>query len=256
MLTVTDSRTGKRYEIPINDHGTIKATDLKAIKAGGDNVGLRPYDNGYVNTTACRSSVSYIDGDKGILRYRGYPIEQLAEQSSFLETAYLVVYGSLPTKPQLARWEEAVMRHSALPVAVENTIAALPHDAHPMGTILTGLCALSTLHPEQNPALVGQHVYQSREVQDKQIVRLIGKIPTLAALAYHRASGRKPAPPNQQLGYAENFLYMLDAGAQTNYRPNPRLARALDILFLLHAEHELNCSTSAARHLASSGGLG
>jgi len=248
-----DNRTGTRYEIPISDHGTIKGTDLKQITAGGDGAGLRTYDNGYVNTTACHSSISYIDGDAGILRYRGYPIEQLAQSSSFLEVSYLVVYGHLPGAAQLSRWEEAVMRHSALPVAVEEVLAALPHDAHPMGTILTGLAALSTCHSEQNPALAGQNVYKSKEVQDKQIVRLIGKIPTLAAFAYHRASGRKPAPPNQKMGYAENFLFMLDASNRANYKPNPRLTRALDILFILHAEHELNCSTSAARHLASSG---
>ncbi|KAL6780171.1 Citrate synthase 2, peroxisomal [Auxenochlorella protothecoides] len=252
-LTVVDNRTGRRYEIPISDHGTILATDLKKITAGGDGVGLRPFDNGYLNVTACKSAVSYIDGDRGVLRYRGYPIEQLAERSTFLETAHLVVYGKLPTAPEAARWEEAVMRHSALPVAVEAALAALPHDAHPMGVLLTGLAALSTCHPEQNPALAGQAIYASRDVQDKQIVRLIGKIPTLGAWAYHVASGRRPAPPNQRLGYAENFLYMLDGGARPSYRPNPRLARALDVMFLLHAEHELNCSTSAARHLASSG---
>ena len=227
---------------------------MKKITAGGDGVGLRVFDNGYVNTTACNSSISYIDGDKGILRYRGYPIEELAERSSFLEVAYLVVYGHLPSTEQLTRWEEAVMRHSALPTAVENVIAALPHDAHPMGTMLAGMAALSTCHPEQNPALAGQNIYKSKEVQDKQIVRIIGKMPTLAALAYHRSTGRRPAVPNQKMGYAENFLFMLDAGAgSSSYRPNPRLARALDILFILHAEHELNCSTSAARHLTSSG---
>lgn len=257
-LQITDSRTGQRYEVEIDDHGNIKGTDLKKIKAGGDNVGLRVFDNGYVNTTACKSYVSYIDGDAGILRYRGYPIEQLAESSSFLEVAYLVIYGHLPSTSQISRWEETVMRHSALPIAVENVVSALPHDAHPMGTILAGLAALSTCHPEQNPALAGQNIYQSKEVQDKQIVRLIGKMPTLAALAYHRASGRRPAAPNQRLGFSENFLFMLDAvggggGGASNYRPNPRLARALDILFILHAEHELNCSTSAARHITSSG---
>lgn len=252
-LTVLDNRTGKRYEIPISEHGTIKGTELKKITAGGDGVGLRTYDNGYVNTTACKSSVSYIDGEAGILRYRGYPIEQLAERSRFLEVSYLVIYGHLPGLLQLKKWEEAVMRHSAVPLAVEEAIAALPHDAHPMGILLTGLSALSSCHPEQNPALAGQHIYASKDVVDKQIVRLVGKIPTLAALAYHKASGRKPAPPNQKLGYAENFLYMLDSSNRPNYAPNPRLARALDILFLLHAEHELNCSTSAARHLASSG---
>ena len=250
---MVDSRTGKKYDIQISEHGTIKGTDLKQITAGGDGIGLRTYDNGYVNTTACRSSVSYIDGGAGILRYRGYPIEQLAESSNFLETSYLVIYGHLPGKMQMERWQEAVMRHSALPLSVQQAIESLPHDAHPMGVLLAGLAALSTCHPEQNPAVAGQHVYKSKAVVDKQIVRLVGKIPTLAAYAYHRASGRKPAAPNQKLGYAENFLYMLDSSSRENYVPNPRLARALDILFLLHAEHELNCSTSAARHLASSG---
>ena len=253
ILSCTDSRTGKRYDLPISEHGTLRGIDLKNIIAGGDGIGLRVYDNGYGNTTACRSKISYIDGDAGILRYRGYPIEQLAEKSSFLEVSYLVVYGHLPTPQQLARWQEAVMRHSALPIAVEEVLEKLPHDAHPMGVILTGLSALSSCHPEQNPALAGQHIYKSKEVQDKQIVRLIGKIPTLAAYAYHRGSGRRPTAPNQTLGYAENFLYMLDSSSSVEYRPNPRLSRALDILFILHAEHELNCSTSACRHLASSG---
>lgn len=253
MLMVTDTRTGKQYELEISEHGTIKGTDLKKIQAGGDGVGLRTYDNGYVNTTACKSRVSYIDGGAGILRYRGYPIEQLAEQSHFVEVSYLVIYGHLPGSEQMEKWNETIMRHSALPVAVEDAIAALPHDAHPMGVLLTGLAALSTCHPEQNPALAGQHVYKSKDVVDKQIVRIVGKIPTLAAYAYHRASGRKPAAPNQKLGYTENFLYMLDSSNRPHYAPNPRLAKALDVLFLLHAEHELNCSTSAARHLASSG---
>lgn len=207
----------------------------------------------YLNVTACKSRVSFIDGDAGILRYRGYPIEQLADRCSFLEVAHLVVYGKLPDTAESERWSEAVMRHSALPVAVEQTLAALPHDSHPMGVVLAGLCALSACHPEQNPALAGQSIYDSAAVQDKQIVRLIGKMPALGAWAYHIASGRRPAAPNQHLSYADNFLYMLDAGARSEYRPHPRLARALDIMFILHAEHELNCSTSAARHLASSG---
>lgn len=253
VLHIKDGRTGKQYDVSISEHGTIQGTALKQIRAGGDGVGLRTFDNGYVNTTACKSSVSYIDGEAGILRYRGYPIEQLAERSNLLEVSYLVIYGHLPGAEQLRHWEEAVMRHSALPIAVEDAIEALPHDAHPMGVLLTGLAALSTCHPEQNPALSGQHVYKSKDVVDKQIVRLIGKIPTLAAYAYHRASGRRPAPPNQKLGYTENFLYMLDSSNRSSYVPNPRLAKALDVLFLLHAEHELNCSTSAARHLASSG---
>lgn len=252
VLTVHDGRTDKKYVLNVSEHGTIRGIDLKQIRVG-NSVGLRTYDNGYVNTTACKSSVSYIDGEKGILRYRGYPIEQLAEKSSYLETSYLVIYGHLPGTEQMEKWKETVMRHSALPVAVEESLKALPHDAHPMGVLLAGLAALSTCHPEQNPALVGQQVYKSKDVVDKQIVRLVGKMPALAAYAYHRGTGKMPAAPNQKLGYTENFLYMLDSSNRTNYAPNPRLAKALDVLFLLHAEHELNCSTSAARHLASSG---
>ena len=243
---------GQTYVIPISDFGTIKASDLSKIRVG-DSGPLRTYDNGYVNTTACKSKVSYIDGEKGILRYRGYPIEELAEKSSFLEVSYLVIYGHLPGKEQMDKWREAVMRHSALPSSVEEAIKALPHDAHPMGVLLTGLSALSTCHPEQNPALAGQNVYKSKEMVDKQIVRLVGKIPALAAWAYHRATGKQPAAPRQNLGYTENFLAMLDSNGRAEYAPNPRLAKALDVLFLLHAEHELNCSTSAVRHLSSSG---
>jgi citrate synthase len=252
-ITIIDNRTGKKYDLKVSEGGTIRATDLKQITAGGDGVGLRTYDPGYVNTAACISRISYIDGDKGILRYRGYPIEELAAKSTYTEVSYLLQYGELPSRPELARWDEALRRHSALPVFVENAVAALPHDAHFMGTILTAINALSTGHPEQNPALAGQDIYKSKEIQDKQIVRLIGKMPAIAALAYHRASGRQFAQPNTELSYSENFLYMLDAGATRDYKPNPRLARAIDIMFTLHAEHEMNCSTAAARHLASSG---
>jgi citrate synthase len=252
-LTVFDNRTGKKYTIDVTEGGTINASDLKKITAGGDGVGLRTYDPGYTNTAAVISRISFIDGDKGILRYRGYPIEELAQHSTMLETAHLVLYGDLPTKPQLQAFQDAVARHSAVPGCVEDVIAALPHDCHPMACILTGLTALSGCHPEQNPAIAGDSVYKSREVQDKQIVRLIAKVPTLAALAYHKSTGRFAAPPNQRLSYAENFLYMLDAGSNPSYKPNPRLARALEIMFILHAEHEMNCSTAAARHLASSG---
>lgn len=252
-LTVLDNRTGRKYTLDVSDGGTINASALKQITAGGDGVGLRTYDPGYTNTTAVISRISYIDGEAGILRYRGYPIEELADRASFLETAFLVLYGNLPTQSELSYFQEEVMRHSAVPTSVEAAINALPHDAHPMGCILTGLTALSACHPEQNPALAGQSVYNSKEVQDKQIVRLLGKIPTIAAMAYHKASGRHAAHPNQSLGYAENFLYMLDAAYSTDYRPNPKLARAMEIMFILHAEHEMNCSTAAARHLASSG---
>ena len=252
-LTVVDNRTGKKYEIPVQDGGFVSSVAFKAIKAGGDGLGLRMFDPGYMNTAPCKSKISYIDGDAGILRYRGYPIEVLAEKSSYLESAFALVYGDLPDSAQLREWEETIARHSALPVPVIAAIEALPHDAHPMGVILAGLNALSTFHPEQNPAIQGGDIYRAHGAQDKQIVRIIGKMTTLAAHAYHRNTGRTPAHPNQKLGYAENFLYMLDAGLDPDHRPNPRLAKALDVMFLLHAEHEMNCSTAAARHLASSG---
>jgi len=252
-LTVVDNRTGKKYTLEISEGGTVNASQLKQIKAGGDGVGLRTYDPGYTNTSAVISRISFIDGELGILRYRGYPIEQLAEKSNFMEVAYLVLFGSLPTQTQFATFNDAVMRHTALPEQVIAAMDALPMDAHPMGVLMTGLCALSTMHPEANPALAGQNVYKSREMQDKQIVRLLGKVATLGAYAYHKSTGRRPAPPQQHLDYATNFLYMLDAGSSPNYRPHPRLARALDIMFTLHAEHEMNCSTAAVRHLASSG---
>jgi len=252
-LSVVDNRTGKKYELPIEPGGYVPSAALKRITAGGDGAGLRLFDPGYVNTAPCKSKISFIDGDAGVLRYRGYPIETLAEKSTYLESAFALVYGDLPSAAQLAEWEQTIMRHSALPVPVIAAIEALPHDAHPMGIILAGLNALSTFHPEQNPALQGGDIYKTHSVQDKQIVRIIGKMTTLAAHAYHRNTGRAPAPPNQKLGYAENFLYMLDAGLDPDHRPNPRLAKALDVMFLLHAEHEMNCSTAAARHLASSG---
>ena len=205
-LEILDSRTGRKYVIPISSDGTINASAFKDIKGPmkentsyESNKGLVVYDPGYTNTSPCVSRISYIDGEKGILRYRGYPIETLAEKSSYLECAFCVIYGNLPTANQLADWREAISRHSALPIPVINTIEALPHDAHPMGVILAGLNALSVFHPEQNPALAGNGIYQNKDVQDKQIVRILGKMTTLAAHAYHRNTGRKPAPPNARL---------------------------------------------------------
>ncbi|KAJ7542326.1 hypothetical protein O6H91_10G100900 [Diphasiastrum complanatum] len=252
-LTVIDNRTGKKYDLEISEGGTVKATDLKKITAGGDGNGLKLYDPGYLNTAPVRSSISYIDGDKGILRYRGYPIEDLAEYSTFTEVSYLLMYGYLPTKTQLSDWEAAITQHSAVPEGVLAVIAALPHDAHPMGTLVGSICALSSFHPDANPALKGQDLYNTEAVQDKQIVRILGKVPTLAAAAYLRMAGRPPVGPFNNLSYTENFLYMLDSLGDRNYKPNLRLARTLDILFILHAEHEMNCSTAAVRHLASSG---
>ncbi|VFQ78698.1 unnamed protein product [Cuscuta campestris] len=252
-LTIVDERTGKRYQVQVSEEGTIKATDLKKITIGNSDKGLKLYDPGYLNTAPVRSSISYIDGDAGILRYRGYPIEELAERSSFLEVAYLLLYGNLPSENQLADWEFAVSQHSAVPEGVLNIIQSMPHDAHPMGVLVSALSCLSVFHPDANPALRGQDIYKSKQVRDKQIVRILGKAPTIAAAAYLRLAGRSPVQPSNNLSYAENFLYMLDSLGNRSYKPNPRLARALDILFILHAEHEMNCSTAAARHLASSG---
>ncbi|KAG6404944.1 hypothetical protein SASPL_132521 [Salvia splendens] len=263
-LTLIDDRTGKKYQVQVSEEGTVKATDLKKITTGRNDKGIKLYDPGYLNTAPVRSSICYIDGDEGILRYRGYPIEELAEGSSFLEVAYLLMYGNLPSEGQLADWEFSVSQHSAVPQGILDIIQAMPHDAHPMGVLVSAMSALSVFHPDANPALRiltslklhkkrGQDIYESKQVRDKQIVRILGKAPTIAAAAYLRMAGRPPVLPSSNLSYSENFLYMLDSLGNRSYRPNPRLARTLDILFILHAEHEMNCSTAAARHLASSG---
>ncbi|CAL5403935.1 unnamed protein product [Camellia sinensis] len=293
-LTIIDERTGKKHQFQVSEEGTVKATDFKKITTGKNDKGLKLYDPGYLNTAPVRSSICYIDGDEGILRYRGYPIEELAEGSSFLEVAYLLLYGNLPTENQLADWEFAVSQHSAVPQGILDIIQAMPHDAHPMGVLVSAMSALSVFHPDANPALRGvlherncltvcaciaisyvgfsvklsslmsevkfrygedrgQDLYKSKQVRDKQIVRILGKAPTIAAAAYLRMAGRPPVLPSSNLSYSENFLYMLDSLGNRSYKPNPRLARVLDILFILHAEHEMNCSTAAARHLASSG---
>ncbi|CAN1160754.1 Citrate synthase, glyoxysomal [Linum perenne] len=252
-LTVVNESTGQTHKLPVSEHGTVSASDFKKIPAGKNGPGLKLYDPGYLNTAPVRSAISYIDGDEGILRYRGYPIEELAEKSTFVEVAYLIMYGNLPSETQLADWEFAISQHSAVPQGVLNLIQAMPHDSHPMGVLVTAVSALSIFHPDANPALRGQDLYKSKQVRDKQIARILGKVPTIAAAAYLRLAGRPPVLPSSNLSYSENFLYMLDSLGNREYKPNPRLARVLDILFILHAEHEMNCSTSAARHLASSG---
>ncbi|KAG5386364.1 hypothetical protein IGI04_037834 [Brassica rapa subsp. trilocularis] len=252
-LTIVDERTGKKYQVPVSEDGTVRSVDLKKITTGKDDKGLKLYDPGYLNTAPVRSSISYIDGDEGILRYRGYPIEELAESSTFIEVSYLLMYGNLPSQSQLADWEFTISQHSAVPQGVLEIIQSMPHDAHPMGVLVSAMSALSIFHPDANPALSGQDIYKSKQVRDKQIVRILGKAPTIAAAAYLRMAGRPPVLPSGNLSYAENFLYMLDSMGNRSYKPNPRLARVLDILFILHAEHEMNCSTAAARHLASSG---
>ncbi|KAF5203200.1 Citrate synthase, partial [Thalictrum thalictroides] len=184
---------------------------LNVITAGNYDKGLKLYDPGYLNTAPVKSSICYIDGDEGILRYRGYPIEELAESSTFLEVAYLLLYGNMPSLSQLADWEFAVSQHSAVPQGILDIVQIMPHDAHSMGLLVSAMSALSVFHPDANPALRGQELYMSKQVRDKQIARILGKAPTIAAAAYLRMAGRPPVLPSSNLSYSENFLYMLDS---------------------------------------------
>ncbi|GMG98493.1 hypothetical protein Nepgr_000333 [Nepenthes gracilis] len=252
-LTVIDERTGERYQVHVSGEGTVKAKDFKKITTGKDDKGVKLYDPGYLNTAPARSSICYINGDEGILRYRRYPIEELAEGSSFLEVAYVLMYGNLPSENQLAEWESDVSRHSDVPQGILDMIQVMPHDAHPMGVLVSAMSALSVFYPDANPALRGQNLYTSKQVRDKQIARVLGKAPTIAAAAYLRMAGRPPALPSSNHSYSENFLYMLESLGNRSYKPNPKVALVLDVLFILHAEHEMNCSTAAAQHLLSSG---
>ena len=238
-LTVTDDRTGKQYVLPIVD-GTIRATDLAQIRTTPDGPGLASYDPGFVNTAACRSSISYIDGDKGILRYRGYPIEELAERSTFLETAYLIVKGELPTTSHLAMWTHNIKMHTMVHEGLKHFMDGFRYDAHPMGMLVGTVGALSTFYPDAKHI----HDLESRRVQTR---RLIGKIPTVAAYAYRHSRGLPYVQPDNDLSYTGNFLSMLLKMTETHYRPDPVLEHALDVLFILHADHEQNCSTTAAR---------
>ena len=243
-LTITDNRTGKSYEIPI-EYDTIRALDLRQIKVEPDDFGLMAYDPAYLNTASCKSQITYIDGDKGILRYRGYPIEQLAEQSSFLEVAYLLIYGELPTKAELDYWKTRIMRHTYIHENLAELMKSFRYDAHPMGMLISSIASLSTFHPEANQ-------FDDRQVRQKQVWRILGKLPTIAAFAYRIRIGRPFNYPDSTLGYTGNFLYMLDFLGEHDYEVNPVLARALDILFILHADHEQNCSTSTMRAVGSS----
>lgn len=253
-ISVVDNRTGKDYELGITN-GTLSAKEIQKIKVEGNPIGLRVYDPGYTNTCAATSRITYIDGPNGLLTYRGYPIEQLAKQSTFLETAYLLLYGDLPTSNELSYFTDRVMKHTFIHEDLATMMKSFRYDAHPMGMLATTVCALGTLQPGANPALAGQDVYQDKKLRNKQLHRLIGSMPTMAAFAYrHRMGKPYVAPPSHlKLTYAENFLYMLDKLTNSNYMPNKKLAKALDVLFILHADHELNCSTSAMRHLTSSG---
>jgi citrate synthase len=244
MLHVTDSRTGRSYDIPISD-GAIHAPDLRQIKASDEDFGLLSYDPAFLNTASCRSAITYIDGDAGILRYRGYPIEELARRSSFLDVAYLLLEGEIPTKDEAAAWAQEIGLHTYVHENVKKFIDGFHHDAHPMGMLVSTVAGLSTFYPEAkfvaDPAR-----------QREQVVRLIAKMPTLAAFAYRHAMGLPYAYPDAELSYAGNFLNMMWKMTEPRYRPNPVLERALDILLILHADHEQNCSASAMRVVGSS----
>jgi len=242
-LTVVDNRTGKQYELPIQD-GTIHATDLRQIQVTPDDHGLLSYDPAFMNTAACRSAISFIDGDKGILRYRGYPIEQLAEKSTFLETAYLLLHGELPSAIELDRWVYDVTHHTIIHENIKKFIDGFHHDAHPMGVFVSTVAALSTFYPE------AKHIEDERSRRD-QIFRLIAKAPTLAAFAHRHTVGMPYAYPDNDLSYTGNFLNMMFKATEVKYTPHPVLEKALDILFILHADHEQNCSTSAMRGVGS-----
>ena len=242
-LTIIDNRTGKQYEIPIKN-GAVKATDLFQIRVTEDD-GIVSYDPGFMNTASCQSKITYIDGDKGILRYRGYPIEQLAEKSSYLETAYLILHGELPTASQLEGWTHNVTFHSIIHENIKRVIDSFHHEAHPMGVLISTVGALSTFYPE------AKKIFDVKSRRD-QTYRLISKMPTLAAFAYRHSLGLPYSYPDNDLSYSGNFLNMLFKMTELKYKPNPVLERALDILFILHADHEQNCSTNAMRGVGSS----
>ena len=242
-LTVTDNRTGKQYELPVSE-GTIKAADLRQISTGEDDFGLMSYDPAFLNTASCRSAITFIDGDKGILRYRGYPIEQLAEKASFLETAYLLFQGELPTRAQLDKWETDVRYHTYVHTNIIKFIEGFRYDAHPMGTLLGAVGALSTFYPD------AKHI-EDPASRYLQRIRLIAKIPTIAAFAFRHSRGLPYVFPRNDLSYIGNFVNMtFEIGGR--HEPNPVLQRALEILLILHADHEQNCSTSAVRSVGSS----
>jgi citrate synthase len=243
-LTITDNRTGKQYEVPVQND-TIRALDLRQIRVHADDFGLMSYDPAFTNTASCISRVTFIDGDKGILRYRGYPIEELAEKSTYLETAYLILHGELPTQAQLGDWTYHITHHTFIHESIKKFLDGFHYDAHPMGMTISAVAALSTFYPD------AKNIFDE-ESRRKQTWRLIGKMPTLAGFAYRHSLGMPYAYPDNELSYPGNFLNMLFRTTELKYRPNPTLERALDILFILHADHEQNCSTSAMRGVGSS----
>ncbi len=243
-LTVRDNRTGQEYELPITD-GTIRAADLGQIKVDGNEPGLAAYDPGFTNTASCRSAVTYIDGDQGILEYRGYPIDQLAESSTFLEVAYLLLHGELPEKAAYERWEHEITYHTFVHENVKNFMHGFRYDAHPMGMLMASVGALSTFYPDASDI-------KDPDNRHMQIVRMIAKMPTLGAWAFRHAQGKPYVYPDNELSYTANFLSMLFKMSEQKYEADERLVRALDILLILHADHEQNCSTNAVRSIGSS----
>jgi citrate synthase len=243
-LSITDNRTGKQYEIPIQNE-TIRAIDLRQIKANPQDFGLISYDPAFTNTASCSSRITYIDGDAGILRYRGYPIEELAEKSTFIETAYLILHGELPTRDQLSDWTYNVTHHTFIHESIKKFLDGFHYDAHPMGMLISTVAALSTFYPDAKDIF-------NPDSRRKQTYRLIGKMPTLSAFAYRHSLGMPFAYPDNDLTYSANFLNMLFRTTELKYRANPTLERALDVLFILHADHEQNCSSTAMRGVGSS----
>jgi citrate synthase len=242
-LTVTDNRTGQTYELPVSD-GTLRATDLRQIKVDPDEFGLMSYDPAFMNTASCRSAITYIDGDAGILQHRGYPIEQLCEHSTYLEVAYLLINGRLPTRDELTGWVDEITIHTFVHENVKGFMQGFRYDANPMGMLVASVGALSTFYPDANK------IHEER-VRAIQIIRLLAKMPTLAAFAFRHNMGQPYVYPDNDLAYAGNFLSMMYKMTELKYEPDPRLARALDVLFILHADHEQNASTSAVRSVGS-----
>ena len=266
-LTVIDNRTGKSFELPIK-HNSISAAEFKKIRAQGQHdrpedetsQGLRVYDPAYMNTAVVESKITYINGQDGVLRYRGYPIEQLVSKSNFLETAYLLIYGELPSGPQYGSWQDEIMHHTYIHSDIEGMFKSFRYDSHPMSMMTSSFATLGAFAPEANPSLQGQRLYTDAatgnlgalQVLDKQILRIIGKAPTLAAASYRMRQGRPFNRPAQGLSYTGNFLHLLDNLAGSSYQPHPVLERALDTLFIIHADHEVNCSTATVLQVGSS----
>ncbi len=243
-VTITDNRTNKSYTIPVI-HGTIRAADLRQIKVADGDFGLMSYDPAFMNTASCESRITFIDGDKGILRYRGYDIEQLAENCSYTEVAYLLLHGELPTIKQLKQWNDDITNRTMIHENIKKILDGFHYDAHPMGMLISSLAALSTFYKE------AKNIHD-RAVRRVQILRLIGKMPTLAAYAYRHSQGLPYVYPDNELSYTENFMNMLWKKTELKYKSSKVLARGLDVLFILHADHEQNCSTSAMRQVGSS----